>query len=386
MSWAVRTLGEVAEVSWGNTSVTKKSYIADGVQAYSASGPDGFVAWAEHDSPGVVVSAIGAQCGKTWYARGSWTPIKNTLWFRSFDPDVETQYLYYATIDPEIWPRRGAAQPFISKGDAQKLPVKLPSLQIQRAVIVVLQTLDDLIENNRRRIEILEETAQLLYREWFVNFRLPGHADVEFIDSELGLIPASWHVLPFARVADFVNGFAFKPMHWLEEGLPIVKIKELKNGISKETPRYHGLDIKKKFFVDDGSVLFSWSADLDVYMWSSGPALLNQHLFDVRPREVSPLYIYLALKNRMPEFRSRAQGTTMRHIKRSALDEVRLVVAPPQVREAFESQAGPMLKLRLNLEHQVQLLLQARDLLLPRLVSGELDAWDLDLELEAVGV
>ena len=88
----------------------------------------------------------------------------------------------------------------------------------------------------------------------------------------------------------------------------------------------------------------------------------------------------------MPEFRSRAQGTTMRHIKRSALSEVQLTVAPRQVREKFESRAGPILELRMNLEHQVQLLVQARNLLLPRLVSGELDVSELDMDLEAVGV
>ena len=76
VSWTTKTLGDLADVNWGNTSVTKKSYVPDGFQAYSASGPDGFVGWAEHNSPGVVVSAIGAQCGKTWFAQGSWTPIK----------------------------------------------------------------------------------------------------------------------------------------------------------------------------------------------------------------------------------------------------------------------------------------------------------------------
>ena len=185
-------LGGVAEVNWGNTSVTKRAYVQEGVQAYSASGPDGFVPWYEHDTPGVVVSAIGAQCGKTWYARGQWTPIKNTIWFRSSDPEVDTRYLYYATSDPTIWPRRGAAQPFISKGDAQDLRLTLPPLMNQRTIVAVMSGFDDLIENNRRRIETLEEMARLLYREWFVHFRFPGHEDVELVDSELGRIPEGW--------------------------------------------------------------------------------------------------------------------------------------------------------------------------------------------------
>ena len=132
----------------------------------------------------------------------------------------------------------------------------------------------------------------MLYREWFVHFRYPGHEDVESLDSDLGPIPGDWDIRSFSELADFVNGFAFKPKHWLDEGLPIVKIKELKGGVTAETPRYHGADIKKKFFIDDAAVLFSWSADLKAYVWASGPALLNQHLFVVRPHEVSHLFMF----------------------------------------------------------------------------------------------
>ncbi len=225
----------------------------------------------------------------------------------------------------------------------------------------------------------------MLYRDWFVHFRYPGHENAKLADSELGPIPQGWDVRSFAELADFVNGFAFKPEHWLDEGLPIVKIKELKNGVTHNTPRYHGSDISKKYFVDDGSVLFSWSADLKAYVWASGPALLNQHLFDVRPYEVSPLFIFHSLNERMEEFRARAQGTTMKHIKRSALDEVKIALPKSNLRDQFEGISRPMLDLELNLSNQNRVLREARDMLLPRLVSGELDVSELDLGLEVVG-
>ena len=153
-----------------------------------------------------------------------------------------------------------------------------------------------------------------------------------------------------------------------------------------KTPRYHGADIKKKFFIDDGAVLFSWSADLKAYVWASGPALLNQHLFVVQPHEVSDLFMFHSLNSRMYDFQARAQGTTMKHIKRSALGEVKLALPPIELRTEFESMARPMLDLQLNLARQTQTLREARDLLLPRLVSGELDLSDLDLDLVAVGL
>ena len=280
----------------------------------------------------------------------------------------------------------GATMSNLSAGVVQQLPVRYPPLALQDAIVEVLDSLDTLIENNRRRIEILEEMTRLLYREWFVHFRFPGHEDAELVDSDLGPIPEGWDVRSFAELADFVNGFAFKPEHWLDEGLPIVKIKELKNGVTRDTPRYHGSDVSEKYFVGDGSVLFSWSADLKAYVWASGPALLNQHLFDVRPYEVSPLFIFLSLNERMDEFRARAQGTTMKHIKRSALGEVKMALPETKLRDQFEGFARAMLDLQLNLSKQNRALREARDLLLPRLVSGELDVSELDFGLEALGV
>lgn len=263
--------------------------------------------------------------------------------------------------------------------------VRLPPVASQVRIAAVLDTIDDLIENNRRRAEILEEMARLIYREWFVHFRFPGYEDVELVDSALGPIPAGWSVVPFSGLADFVNGFAFKPAHWQDEGLPIVKIKELKNGVTADTPRYHGEDIKERYFVDDGDLLFSWSAHLDAYIWSHGPALLNQHLFVVRPYDLSRLFMFHSLKGRMEDFRARAQGTTMHHIKRSALREVSTVVPDDETRKSFERAVAPMLQLQLNLVAQNRVLREVRDLLLPRLISGELDVAELDLELVEVG-
>ncbi|MCQ3805110.1 MAG: restriction endonuclease subunit S [Acidimicrobiia bacterium] len=278
----------------------------------------------------------------------------------------------------------GATREALTKADVSSFCVSFPPIEFQQRTVALLQPFDDLIENNRRRIEILEGMARLLFREWFVYFRYPGHEGVELVDSDLGPIPGDWDVRSFSELADFVNGFAFKPNHWLDEGLPIVKIKELKGGVTAQTPRYHGADIKKKFFIDDGAVLFSWSADLKAYVWASGPALLNQHLFVVQPHEVSDLFMFHSLNSRMSDFQARAQGTTMKHIKRSALREVKLAIPPIKLRTEFESVARPMLDLQLNLARQTQTLREARDLLLPRLVSGELDVSELGLGLVGV--
>jgi len=125
--WSYVTLGEIAEVNWGDTSVTKKSYVDHGFLAFSAKGPDGFLSYYDYDRTGIVVSAIGANSGYTWLARGKWSCIKNTIRFWATNSSVSTEYLFLATHGDNIWPVRGSAQPFISQTDARNIAVLFPS-------------------------------------------------------------------------------------------------------------------------------------------------------------------------------------------------------------------------------------------------------------------
>jgi type I restriction enzyme S subunit len=261
----------------------------------------------------------------------------------------------------------------------ESITVPLPPLDTQRKIAAVLTAYDDLIENNSRRIKLLEEMAQRIYREWFVEFRFPGHEDVTLVDSDLGPIPEGWEVQPFAALGEYVNGFAFKPEDWGADGIPIVKIRELKHGVTDETPRFAG-DIGEKFVVRDGDLLFSWSADLNAYLWTGGKAWLNQHLFRVDPAEgIASAFLFHALRERMDDFRSRAQGTTMRHIKRAALSQVTTIVPPRPLRNRMAELVAPVDALTLDLVRAIRILRACRDLLLPRLVSGEVDVTGLDI-------
>ena len=160
--WKQAKLGDIADVSWGDTSTTKSKYTESGFLAYSAKGPDGYLPYADYSITGVVLSAIGADCGRTWLAKGQWSCIKNTIRFWSTDPEVDTEFLYWITRNPDFWPKRGSAQPFISQGDARNLIVSYPSLEQQRSIAHILGTLDDKIRLNRRMNNTLEAMAQAL--------------------------------------------------------------------------------------------------------------------------------------------------------------------------------------------------------------------------------
>jgi restriction endonuclease S subunit len=151
--WTEVTLDEVAIASWGNTTTTKLKYVPSGYLAYSASGADGYLDWFEHDCNGVILSAIGAQCGKTWFAHGKWTPIKNTIWIKGLKDKLLDQYLYYLSNRDQFWQIRGQAQPFISLGDVRTTTFLLPPLQEQKRIVDLISSVDSYIDALQHQAE-----------------------------------------------------------------------------------------------------------------------------------------------------------------------------------------------------------------------------------------
>jgi len=130
--WRVVRLGEITDLTWGDTNTTKKSYVSEGFPAYSAAGADGYLSYFDFDRTGIVVSAIGAYAGKTWLALEKWSCIKNTIRFWSTDENISNEFLFIYTGTKDFWPLRGSAQPFISQADARDARVLYPGHGLSR--------------------------------------------------------------------------------------------------------------------------------------------------------------------------------------------------------------------------------------------------------------
>ncbi len=321
-------------------------------------------------SNGIIIGRVGAYCGAVQVEKGTFWATDNTIVAKA-KRDNDNQFWYYQFSDLKLNKYAGgAAQPLVTQSVLKEIDIDLPPLETQKRIAKILSAYDDLIENNLKRIKLLEEAAQNIYKEWFVNFRFPGSEHTEFING----LPNGWERKAYSKVAEFVNGFAFKPSHHFYDGIPIIKIKELKSGIAEDTPRNSGEDIPLKYHFDDGSIIFSWSADIDAYWWSNGKALLNQHLFLVLPSYPNANeYFYFALKNSMQDFRNRTTGATMKHIKRTELDNVLCVVPVEDTVKEFCKVTSPILSLITNLNQQNQKLKEARDILLPRLMNRTIE-------------
>ena len=289
--------------------------------------------------------------------------------------DLDSRFLYYTMLNKDFYHKAdavaiGAAQRTISLTALRNLEISLPQIEIQRKIADVLSAYDDLIENNRKQIKLLKEAAQRLYKEWFIDLRFPGHENTKIING----IPERWEKKPISAIAEYLNGFAFKPSDWQKEGKPIIKIKEMNQGISDDTPRNNGANIPLKYLIRSGDILFSWSATLSVMIWNQEDGWLNQHLFKVTPvKGFSKEFVLQAIANTLNEFQNLTTGATMKHIQRGKLDEVFVNVPPYAIMNVFSSCAETIRNKILLLSKQIQDARETRNRLLPKLMTGELE-------------
>ena len=250
------------------------------------------------------------------------------------------------------------------------VPIQIPSIDKQRFIVGVLSAYDNLIENNQKQIKLLEEAAQRLYKEWFVDLRFPGHENTKIIDG----VPEGWSVQSINDIAEYINGYAFKPSDWGNLGKPIIKIKEMGSGIASDTPRNPGESIPERYNVTAGDILFSWSATLSAKIWDEEDGLLNQHLFKVIPHGgVSREFVLQSILKTLDEFSNLTTGSTMKHIQRGKLKEVHIIVPNEQMMHIYESISEPSREQILKLKKKIVILQEARDRLLPKLMSGEIE-------------
>lgn len=286
-------------------------------------------------------------------------------------PDKEQvlpQYLRYFLQSDEgahelVQASHGTVQINIApRAVVEAIPVPLPTLVQQAAIVEVLNSLDEKIELNRRMGQTLETIAQAIFKSWFVDFEHDWpHTD--------------WQTKSLDSVADYLNGLALQKYPPIdgEESLPVIKIAQLRAGHTKSADRANQ-NVPAPYVIGDGDLLFSWSGSLEVEFWCGGKGALNQHLFKVTSSKVPSWYAYLWTKYHLPEFRAIAanKATTMGHIQRKHLTEAQVLLPPPATLEAMNAVMKPIFAELIQRRLESRTLDELRDELLPKLMSGEL--------------
>jgi type I restriction enzyme S subunit len=252
-------------------------------------------------------------------------------------------------------------------------------LPTQRKIAAILSAYDDLIENNTRRIAILEQMAQALYREWFVDFRFPGHEQHRMVESPLGLVPEGWVIKSLFNVADVTYGFPFKSNQFTTQptGMRVIRIRDIKPN-SSDT--YTTEEAESRYIVDNGDLLVGMDGGFHMGKWAGGQAYLNQRVVRFRPKgHLSPYYLLLALRAPIKHFEATIVGTTVSHLSDKDLRSIFVIV--PDVTSSAKMMAllDDAFRQELALRLRNANLRRTRDLLLPKLISGDVDVTRLEI-------
>ena len=283
----------------------------------------------------------------------------------------------------------GAGQPNVSAKEIGALEIPFPPLPTQRKIAAILSAYDDLIENNLRRIKILEEMAQNLYREWFVKLRFPGHEQVRFVDSALGRIPEGWEMTDFGEL--YITSSGGTPRREVAEyyggNHPWIKTRELNDGFVLETEeKLTDLGLKKssaKIFPDNTVILAIYGATIGKLGILSMPSATNQACVAILPRKngFGRAFAFIFLRENREKLIGLGQGAAQQNISQVVLKKIPVLRPPVTIMQKFSIFAEPLFDSIRNLQCKNATLRRTRDLLLPKLISGEVDVSELEIAI-----
>ena len=309
---------------------------------------------------------------------------------------LDYRYLFYYTNNKTYLEHlrsvaHSGVQVNLSTKAIRESPILFPPLPTQRKIAAVLSAYDDLIENNTRRIEILEEMAAAIYREWFVEFHFPGHEGVEMVESELGLIPQGWEVVRLSDIVETQYGYTESATED-EVGPKFVRGTDINKTsyIDWSTVPFCPIESKKyvKYQLHIGDILVIRMADPGkvAIIEKETDAVFASYLIRLKliSNRLSPYYLFFTLLDRRYQnyIYGASTGTTRKSASAGVVTDFALIVPTDELKNHFEGVIGVLRKTLNNLLEKNANLHKTRDLLLPKLISGEIDVSELDVDTD----
>lgn len=374
----VKTKVETSNYSIEDYISTENMLPEKGGITVASSFPSGKVT--EFQENDILISNIRPYFKKIWKADRRGCCSNDVLCIRA-NNNVDAEFLYYLLSQDLFFAyvMSGANGSKMPRGDKQQImnwEIEIPSeKEDQRCIASILSSLDRKIELNNKINADLEEMAQAIFKNWFVDFE--PFKDGKFVDSELGMIPEGWKVGRLTEIASYMNGLAMQkfPPENNEDSLPVLKIKELGQGFCGTDSDRCSCNIKDECKIHNGDVIFSWSGTLLVDVWCGGDCGLNQHLFKVTSKDYPKWFYYYWTKHHLQEFIhiAKDKAVTMGHIKRGHLEEALVAIPDNDSMDKAHDLFEPILSKMISLRMENSRLSTLRDTLLPRLMSGEIE-------------
>ena len=372
--WRPKVLKDLVFLQRG-FDITKAQQQPGEVPVFSSGGPNSRHNAAKASGPGVIIGRKGT-LGSVYYSEGDYWPHDTTLWSKSLQGN-NPRFVFYAL--KQLGLERfnvGGANPTLNRNHIHDLPVRIPQRATQDRIAQILSAYDDLIENNRRRIALLEESARLLYREWFVQFRFPGHERVKIVDG----IPEGWERVRLADRFDTTSGgtpsrtnpgFFAGSINW-------VKTQELDERpifCTSERVTEEAIARSSAKLLPAETLLVSIYGNRNIGRTGvlARPSASNQACVALLPKRRKQDWVYaqIWLREHREEIVRLAQGSAQTNISQKTLRELRMLWPPNRVLDAFLENALPGRRQTECLSLQNTKLADAQDALLPRLMNGE---------------
>ena len=327
----------------------------------------------------ILYSIIGS-IGGVYIVKDEIVGISSSVAIFRCNNDVIPKYLYFFMksyfFDSQIQVLRGGvAQGFMSLSKLSTIEVPIPPIETQRRIASILSAYDNLIENNQKQIKLLEEAAQRLYKEWFVDLRFPGYENTPVVDG----VPQGWKLDAVKSVVSLLSGYAFKSSDFVDNGqYKIVTIKNVQDGnfdgenvntiaeIPSKTPSHCALN--------HGDILLSLTGNVGrVCLVVGENYLLNQRVAKLHSKYPAYAYCLFRSKDMFDIMNNLANGAAQQNLSPIRTENTRALIPNEELISTFENMVSPMIEKILLLNKSNGDLKQARDRLLPKLMSGELE-------------
>jgi len=356
--------------------ITKKEQSDGCIPVISSGGISSYHNASKVEGPGIIIGRKGT-LGTVFYNEDDFWPHDTTLWVKDFKGN-DPLFIYYLlkTLRLERFDA-GAANPTLNRNHIHSLKISVPSVEGRGLIGRFLSAYDELIVENTKRINLLEQMAEEIYKEWFVRLRFPGSETMQIQND----VPENWDRRPLGEVYETSSGGtpSRRVPEYYGEGYQWAKTRELKDSFVLETDEtITELGLKKssaKLFPANTVLIAMYGATIGRLGILSEPAATNQACAALLPKKIGlgRAFIYLLLKENRLDLVSLGQGAAQQNISQDVIKKFPILYPPKYVAEQFSEIVEPMFDLILHLVRKNNLLKQTRDLLLPRLISGKLE-------------
>ena len=386
--WKKVKLGEVCEISAGgdrpqifSNHITDKCRIPIYSNGIDNEGLYGFTDTPKNNGNAITITGRGANAGTVFYRKDPFLSIIRLLTLTPNSEIINAKYLFYL-LKNKTFLSTGSAQPQITVPNISQFEIEFnPDIETQHRIATILSRYDSLIENYQKQIKLLEEAVQRLYKEWFIDLHFPGHENTNIVDG----VPEGWEKKKLCELFSFVRGKSYTSKELSDEGTIMVNLKNIQSfgGYKSDVEKHFIGTFKEEQTLMKGDLIMGVTDMTQERRLVGSVALIpdfketatfSMDLIKLISFKLPNIYLYCAMRygDVSRQIAPLANGVNVLHLKPEAISNIEMVVASDSIIEKFVSYTSKTIESILSLQSQLRLLTEARDRLLPKMMSGEI--------------